>query len=597
MRTPYLLKPHLNRSCKIYLRGDPAIPPALYETASTPPDLSGFTLPLPSRKCDYTCFAETDGGVMWYGAKTGLTRYDPSAQLEEDIVMFFSAQRDLADNNVISLLPLDGGLWVQTEEGASFIEMKLLSGDDKANILLDETLDVVERRGMVSHRNLQSLRDISSRLPYAHCDNDGCFTAGFSIAETLHYATLKREKGENDPETKRIKDIAVRSSEACLLLMNIAGRGNGFVARTYHTIDEPIPDDGLFFRKLNGRSICLDTNASRRRHMSGFETDASYPVPDRLAKLYRDLGFTDDEIIYKGDTSSDEITLHFLQILFTCDFLCDDDDELRELAVSSAKATLAHILDNGCDLVECDGKPTTWAKWDKEYFETGLGWSDACLNAAELLMYIRIVMHVSGEKGKWQEAYDRLIADGYADLAEKHLNRFYHSALCSGCECREDLMYGDHMLATSAFWALCTLEDDPELLAKYRRAFTSWRSTFEPEHNPGYDLPYLLACPDAKVDMERIATWFYRTNVSRLAAGVSTIGRHDIAKKILWGGYTETSSLLTPDECFIAKYDRNPLEYICEDSGGAFCVESCYVYTFAYWIGRYYGFIQPGGTI
>ena len=48
------------------------------------------------------------------------------------------------------------------------------------------------------------------------------------------------------------------------------------------------------------------------------------------------------------------------------------------------------------------------------------------------------------------------------------------------------------------------------------------------------------------------------------------------------------------DERFIAKYDRNPLEYKNEDSGGVFCVESCYPYTFAYWMGRYFKFIEEG---
>ena len=60
------------------------------------------------------------------------------------------------------------------------------------------------------------------------------------------------------------------------------------------------------------------------------------------------------------------------------------------------------------------------------------------------------------------------------------------------------------------------------------------------------------------------------------------------------GGYHETSALLPNDERFIAKYDRNPLEDKSEDSGGVFCVESCYPYTFAYWIGRYFTIIEEG---
>ena len=90
--------------------------------------------------------------------------------------------------------------------------------------------------------------------------------------------------------------------------------------------------------------------------------------------------------------------------------------------------------------------------------------------------------------------------------------------------------------------------------------------------------------------MDRLAQWLYRMNASRLASGVSTTERHDTAVHTLLGGKKETSWLIPNDEHFISKYDRNPFEYKNEDSGGCTHVESCYPYTFAYWMGRYYGF-------
>ena len=104
--------------------------------------------------------------------------------------------------------------------------------------------------------------------------------------------------------------------------------------------------------------------------------------------------------------------------------------------------------------------------------------------------------------------------------------------------------------------------------------------------------PYALCCGWDTIDLKAAAKWFERTNMSRLAAGVSLGARFDVAKKLRWGGYEETSFLLQPDERFIAKYDRNPWSFCEEDSGGINYLESCYVYTFAYWIGLYYGFIE-----
>lgn len=592
MIKPYKLKSHLCRFCTFYQTGDSKIPPELFEYKNEKPCLEGFAYPLPSKKSEYTCCVKT-GDIEWFGASNGLTRFDKNAEREEDIVMFFSAPRDLLDNNVKAIMPDGDNVWALTETGAAYIEMKLIDAEEKADILLEETLKVVSRRGMISQKHLREARNLDSAVPYGHSDNDGSFTSGYSIGEILRYATFKREKGIDHPDTKKAKEVATRAVEACLLLLHIHSRGDGFVARTYLCADEPVPDDGLFFRITDGKATCLETTESKKRGVNGAVIDASAEVPARLAKLYTDLGYTINDIIYKADTSSDEITHHFLHLLYAYEHLACDDPELGELIKSSAVGLMNHIIDHGYELHDFTGKPTSWAKWSTRYFDTEFGWVDGALNSAQLLMYLLVTMKITGEQGKWREHYDHLVNDlGYADMTEKHFDRLYQTSLSGEFIFVEDIMYGDHMLAVLAFTGLCTLEKDEKLLAKYRKGFKAWRTSLEREHNPGYDLPYAISCPDEELDFERLAEWFYRTNASRLAAGVSLKGRHDVPVKKMKLGGKEISILLPPDERFISKYDRNPLAYVNEDSGGVMVVESCYVYTFAYWFGRYYGFFE-----
>ncbi len=592
MKKPYKLKSHLCRFCSFYSLNDEKIPAELLNYRNEKPCLEGFPYPLPSKKSEYTCFAET-GEIEWFGASNGLTRYDKNAEREDDIIMHFSAPRYLCDNNVKAIMPDGNNVWVLTETGATYIEMKAVSAEEKALMLLEESERVVDRRGMKSQKGLAEARNLDSKLPYGHSDNDGCFTSGFSIGEVLRYATYKREKGIDHPDTIEAKKIATRAVEACLLLMHIHSRGNGFVARTYLCPDEPVPDDGIFFRINNGKAVCVETTCAKERSCPGAEIDASAPVPERLAKLYTDLGYTINGIVYKADTSSDEITLHYLQMLFAHEYLGCDDPELDELIKISVKGLMTHIIDHGYELHDFTGKPTSWAKWSTEYFNTNFGWVDGALNSAQVLAYHLITMKITGEEGKWRESYNHLINDlGYAEMTTKHFDRLYQECMSMNCDFVEEIMYGDHMLAVAAFYALCTLETDEELLKKFRYGFKAWRTSTEREHMPGYDLLFALACPDEKIDLDRIAGWFYRTNCSRLAAGVSMTERHDVAKKPCKNSYTEISAVMPPDETFIAKYDRNPLEYKNEDSGGVMCVESCYVYTFAYWIGRFFGFFE-----
>ncbi len=595
MAQPIKLFPQLTRVVSHFKKYDIEVPKALLETRPKKPDLTDFPYPLPQKKKDYTCFCEGNNGVMWYGSAKGVTRYNPNAESLYDVVMYFSARRDLLDNNVQALVADGDGVWVLTATGVTHIDMVKMSMEEKSYRLLDETLTYVQRHGMVSQRYLSEAGNLKSALPYGHSDNDGSFSAGYAMGEIFRYATLKKEKGDFADETLKAREVAMRASEATLLLMYVAGRGDGFVARTYLTKDEPVPDDGLFYKKNGATAVCVNTTDARNNNIVGLEVKADAPIPERLRRLYTSEGYEDTDITYKGDTSSDEITHHYMHILVAHEFLGCEDPEYDALLKTAAINTMNHIIDNGFALREANGKPTTWAKWNEEYFNSGMGWADACLNAAELLMFLRVTMHVTGEKGRFQETYDKLCERGYDKLTTGHFNRFHQVCLQAEIDDREDIMYGDHNLAVLSLWGLATLEPDEERRELFRQGFRSWRYSLAPEFNPCYDFPYFLSDPEnAKPDAERIKTWFYRFNVSRLASAVSLTSRRDYPVRHFMGGYRGVSALPTNDERFIAKLDRDPLEYKNEDSGGALCVESCYVFTFGYWLGRYFGFIEEG---
>ena len=597
MSLPIVFPPHRSRFISFYEKTDTRIPARLFARVITKPDVSAIPYPLPSAPDSYVCSAEGNDGVLWLGsAVSGLTRYAPNEARREDVIQYFSAERDLVDSKVRSLWADGDNVWVETEEGVAYIEMKQITMEEKAAILTQETVMAVDRHGMVSQRHLERDNDITSRVPYGHSDNDGGFTAEYAIGEMMRYDVMAREHGADSEEAKAARKNATRAFEAALLLMYLPGRGDGFVARSYVTTAEPVPDDGLFYKKENGKATCLETRASKRLNIAGKVIDASAKVPDRLAELYRSEGFTDDDIIYKGDTSSDEITAHFMALYFAHKILGPVDPELDELIKTATRATMKHIVDHGFELWECHGGPTTWAKWSPRYFSSDfLGYIDAPLNSAEVMMFLKVTMSVLDEKGIWQQAYEELLSYGYADLPAKHFDRFYQACVAQEIDLFEDIMYGDHALATYAFWGLIMLEDDPVLKQKYIDGFMSWRTSIGREHNPFSDFVYLVTCPEAEaeIDTDKLAEWFLRGTTSMIARKVSLVGRRDMPVRVQRGGRLETDWLLAPDERFISKFDRNFYDYKDVDSGGKRYLESCYLYTLPYWMGRYYGFIAP----
>ena len=413
------IKRHLNRFAELFPAGNPNIPSSLYAIKVQAPDLKDFPLPLPSKKSDYTCFAESRDGIVWYGAKTGLTRYDSHAPRKEDRVQYFSAQRHLCDNEVKAILIEDSKdeniyevLWVLTATGAAKIAMKWLTGEEKAELLLEESLRVVDRRGMMTQRHLSVPGRPETAVPYNESDNDGCFGCGFAMGELMRCGVLRRELGADHPKAIQAKAVATRACEAMLLLLYMPCRGDGFPARTYMSPHEPVPAGGLYFRKLgNGTAQVVTAHNTLRDGTAGTVIPCPEKVPPRLAKLYEDEGFTEKGLVYKGDTSSDELTLHFVHLYYLCHILGEEDPELAKFAIEAGRALLGHILDNGMELIDAFGKPTTWAKFSERYFQFGsLGWVDACLNSAELLMYLRVMMQIDPETPRWSETYDELLA-------------------------------------------------------------------------------------------------------------------------------------------------------------------------------------------
>lgn len=592
-----LLKKSLARNVSFYGKYDTAVPKELFGVKSEKPDLSAVCYPLPSKKSAYTCFAKSEK-ALWMGSADGVTRFNPNAENDYDKVMLFSAKRELPDNNVKAVWCEQGeeeSVWVLTESGVANIKISLISPEEKALKLTEETLKYVSRRGMCTQRELTVPYEKSTVVPYGHSDNSGAFTCEWAVGELCKYSVYKKKYGKEDVRTVKARESAMHSTLACLLLMYISGRGDGFVARTYLVPTEPVPDDGLFYKKIGDKAVCLPTSEAKRRGLAGKEIYAGEPVPERLARLYKDLGYSDDGIVYKGDTSSDEITNHYLLMYFAHEILGEEDEELDILIKTAAKNTLKSIIDHNCELYDIStGKATTWAKWSLEYFNNPFGWADACLNAAQLLMYLKVTMHITGEKGIWEETYNKLINEnGYALLTTLHDERFYLSSLFENVEPVEGLMYGDSMLATIAYWLLIKLEDNEELKELYKNGYRGWNGTFRREHNPAYDIPFMLSCPEDEIDCEALSRWFERMGVSRLSASVNVTNRLDVPCRRRFAGTKETSWLLPPDEFPISKYDRNPYAYKDHESGvDCYRVESGYVYTFAYWLGKYYGIIE-----
>ncbi|HOO26149.1 MAG TPA: hypothetical protein PKW24_06015, partial [Clostridiales bacterium] len=279
----------------------------------------------------------------------------------------------------------------------------------------------------------------------------------------------------------------------------------GYIARSYHVNDpenDPVPhSDGVFFRKKydpTGKlvSVRLPSDTYKGDDIPALLTvDSSMEIPDRLKKLYTSevnpktgKNWGDDEIIYKCDTSNDELVGHYAVWHLAYDILGPDDPELAEIIKTAVARHAAHIARHDYCHVDAGGQPTSWARMSREYYldKDYYGFGDAPLGLAILLQLFKVAHHITGDK-QWEDEYKKLAFEEpyrYADIVGEHFRRYEMMAeeLLEKGFSKEELFdkvvkimnYSDVRMAAVAFYTLLQLEDDPVLVEKYRAGVDSW---------------------------------------------------------------------------------------------------------------------------
>lgn len=496
--------------------GDPRIP---RELLSAIPTLAAPGL---------TAVAKTADGATWIGTPTGLLRFQPSEQRPGDRMRRFQSQRYLPDDSVEALWPVPGGIWVRTRTGFSHLEMKPMTLQEKADLFEARVRARHDRHGMVADSRLARPGDVASNEMTSD-DNDGLWTAMYAAGKLYEYAVRKQPAA---------LAAARKSIEAVLYLERITGVP-GFPARSFIRPGERQPSDGEW-----------------------------HPIPSSAGGG-----------AWKGDTSSDEIVGHFYLFGVAWDLLPPSEKALRDRVAATARRIMDYIIQHRYTLIDLDGQPTRWGKWDWNYFR-GEGLSDGPLNALEALSFLKITHHVTGDE-KYAREYRRLAIDeGYLAHTAKYL------------ELREEINYSDEELALLPVYLIFRYEQDPALLKVYRQALDQWWQNAGRERSPLWHFIYQTANPTAKVDLDAAVHTLERIPLDLVKWSYDNLSRPDVVLDPALDRFrrVQSQNWLPPDERAVMKWNGNPFQLqggrhgLGEDDGG--------FYILPYWLGRYHRFIS-----
>ncbi len=484
---------------------------------NVPAELRAEASPLP----DGQVAVRVSDGALWLGSAQGLLRLDFSAP-ERDRRQYFAGRRYLPDDQVEQLCADNhAGVWVRTSTGVSHIERRAMTLAQKADFFERRIRDRHDRYGLVADSHLTVAGDTSSNR-LCDNDNDGLWTAMYAATECFRYAVA--------PSPEALAN-ARKSIEAVLFLEEVAGR-RGFPARSFVRKGDPVPGGEWHWT-------------------------------------------ADGQVCWKADTSSDEVVGHFFMFSVAYDLLPDQD--LKQRIAQTAKRMMDHILDNGYNLIDLDGQPTTWGWWSPEKLRTEP--DERALNSLQLLSFLKIAAHITGE-ARYETEYEKVAWElQYADWITR-LDEF-----------RQELDYSDEELAMLPFYCVFQYEKDPRLLTAYRRALEAWWKNIQREANPLWTFIYLLGRPEAKVDLSAAAWTLYRMPMDLIKWNVRNSHRRDIvfAPAPDRFGLREAITLLPPDERRVMKWNDNP--FVLDGGGDGHGEDDGTAFLLPYWMGRYHKFL------
>ncbi|MCE1198052.1 MAG: hypothetical protein LWW85_03705 [Marinilabiliales bacterium] len=395
------------------------------------------------------CVRQSPDGTMWVGTDVGVVRYDA----EYHHTLLFS-KRWLLDDQVNALaFDREGNGWIATNKGVSQIRRRPMTLAQKQDYFYDRLM----KRHIRPPWTCGSIRlDAPGDTAHWHPsddDNDGEYTGGYLAMESFRYAVTK------DPDAL---DKARKAFRYLRFLHEVTGKP-GFFARSV------IPTDWKTMHDPN-RSF------TERELAEELVKD-----PRRKSVEVRWHPSADGKWLWKGDTSSDEMDGHMMGYFFFYEYAAEasDKEEIRKHIAS----LMGGLMTNHFNLEDIDGTHTHWGVWSPDQLNRDPDWSsEKSLNSFELLAYLKLAAHVTGE-ARFQKAYQDLMEkEGYLDNAAQLNNKNPAWQI-----------YFDRTMEGYIFPILIKYETDPTLKRFYQGLIDEWMKGQESGENLINNLTYALA--------------------------------------------------------------------------------------------------------
>jgi len=488
--------------------------------------------------CNNITALEEVNGQMWFGSSEGAFQLRADGKYN-----FYNGERWLPGNLVVDFAKGENGsVLILTDKGLTELAYKKWTLADKAEYYEKQVRLRHIRNGFNSSYDGMEKGNLSSgRL--SDSDNDGLWTSMYLAGEVFRYAVTKSEDAlQNCRE----------SLDAMERLYSINGL-KGFPSRSLE-------------------------RSGWMKHLSD---------PDRWKNS------PDSEWDWKATTSSDEAIGHIFVYGAMAELIADPN--LKSRAIHLIDILMDHIVRNDMYLIDYNGKPTQWGKWNPDYVNArpkNVG--DRKINSSNIVAMLQTAYHFTHNEKYKQKAFELMNKYGYYEnLMQKmaNISQADPSADQLSRELSGDWNHSDDEMYFLGYWGLYRYAFNDTLRAHFKDAIIDHWQIERPEKEGAWNIfTALTETPD--FDLNEAAWWLREYPMDMIDWVIVNSNRKDIDPiGPNFRGQT-LKEVLPPDERPVSRHNANMFDLDRKQGNGTSEHSAGDIWLLPYWMGRYLGVIS-----
>ncbi len=469
-------------------------------------------------------------GQLWFGSTWGAMRLRDDGKFD-----YYASKRWIPSDTIVDIAKgPENSVLILTNAGLGKICFDEMTLAEKAGFFDKQVRERHIRTGFNGTVSGMVNGDVTTGS-LKNSDNDGLWTSMYLGGETFRYSVTKSEEA-----LQNIRE----SLDAMERLYTINPMNSGFPSRSFER--------------------------------------SGYNVGDKPWRATED-----PEWDWKSTTSSDEAIGHAFIFGVIAELV--DVEPIRAQAVKLLDGMVQHIVDNDLYLVDFDGKPTTWGRWNPEYvnnFPTSVG--DRKLNSSNIVAMLQTAYYFTQKEVYKETAFELMDQHGYLENLMRPMEEIgragdsaddWSQMLSSTWNHSDDEMY------YLGYWGLYRYAFNDSLKALYKKTIVDHWEAERPEKEGLWNIMTALV-GDEDYDFEEAVWYLQRFPLDLVTWTVNNSHRKDI--ELLPANFRRqtTAEVLPPDELPINRHNSNRFDLDWGNNGYSE-YSAGDIWLLPYWIGRY----------